>query len=477
MGHGERGAAMSEGVLLAALGRCVGQANLLVAPDDVEPYIQDWRGAFRGAALAVACPGTTDEVELVVRACREAGSPVVPQGGNTGMCGGAIPDASGRAVVVAMRRMHRVLDVDAVNDAMTVEAGCVLHHVQEAASAADRYFPLSLAAEGSCQIGGNLATNAGGINVLRYGNARDLVLGLEVVLPDATVWNGLRALRKDNRGYDMKQIFVGAEGTLGIITRAVLKLFPKPASRVSAWLALADPAAAVAVLERLRARCADELVAYELIGRACVDLVLAHVPSARDPFRQQHAWYVLLDFAGAVSEHALREKLETLLAEEADRGDLADAVIAQSLAQREDLWRLRESIPEATRATGPALRSDIAVAVSDIPEFVARATAAVHATMPGVRVVCFGHVGDGNLHFNVLPPALSGARADWAKPLYPMLYDVVDALRGSFSAEHGVGQAKRGELRRYKSEAEIAMMQTLKQAFDPMNLMNPGKIL
>ena len=463
--------------LLPALARCVGAANLLVAPDDVAPYVEDWRAAFRGAALAVACPGSTEEVAGVVQACREAATPIVPQGGNTGMCGGAIPDASGRAVVVAMRRMHRVLDVDAVNDAMTVEAGCVLQRVQEAAAAADRYFPLSLAAEGSCQIGGNLSTNAGGINVLRYGNTRDLVLGLEVVLPDGTIWNGLRALRKDNRGYDMKQIFVGAEGTLGIITRAVLKLFPKPASRVSAWLAFADPEAAVAVLEHLRARAADKLVAYELIGRACVDLVLAHVPSAREPLPQHHAWYVLLDFAGGASEQALREELEMLLAEDADHGRLTDAVIAQSLAQREDLWRLRESIPDATRVTGPALRSDIAVAVSDIPEFVSRATAAVHAAMPGVRVVCFGHVGDGNLHFNVLPAPMSAARPDWAKPLYAVLYDVVDGLRGSFSAEHGVGQAKRAELRVYKSETEIAMMQTLKQAFDPMNLMNPGKIL
>jgi FAD/FMN-containing dehydrogenase len=467
----------SDSNLLAVLRRAVGSANVLVAAEDVAPYVTDWRDAFRGAALAVVCPGTTDEVASVVRACREARTPIVPQGGNTGMCGGAIPDASGRAVVLALRRMHRVLDVDAVNDAMTVEAGCVLHQVQEAASAADRYFPLSLAAEGSCQIGGNLSTNAGGINVLRYGNARDLVLGLEVVLPDGTVWNGLRALRKDNRGYDMKQIFVGAEGTLGVITRAVLKLFPKPASRVSAWLAFADPEPAVAVLERLRARAADKLVAYELIGRSCVDLVLAHVPTARDPFRQQHAWYVLLDFAAAASEHVLREELETLLGEEAEHGHVTDAVIAQSLAQREDLWRLRESIPDATRVTAPALRSDIAVAVSDVPEFVSRATAAVHAAMPGVRVVCFGHVGDGNLHFNVLPAQMSGVHPDWAKPLYAVLYDVVDALAGSFSAEHGVGQAKRGELRRYKSEAEIAMMQTLKQAFDPMNLMNPGKIL
>jgi FAD/FMN-containing dehydrogenase len=392
------------------------------------------------------------------------------------MCGGATPDAGGTAVVIALRRMNRVLAVDARNDTITVEAGCVLARVQEAAASVDRLFPLSLAAEGSCQIGGNLATNAGGINVLRYGNARDLVLGIEAVLPDGTVWDGLRALRKDNRGYDLKHLFVGAEGTLGIITKAVLKLFARPGERITAFLALPEPDAAVDMLARIRERCVDALTAYELIGRACLDLVYRHVPGTRDPFAVAHPWYVLLDLAAPSGDVSMRTALEELLADAAERGHLLDAAIAHTLAQGQDLWRLRESIPEATRAAGPALRSDIAVAVSDIPAFVARASEAIAALTPDARIICFGHVGDGNLHFNVLPTD-SHAPLDWAKDLYPALYDVVNDFNGSFSAEHGIGQAKRSELQRYKSDVELAMMRTLKRAFDPMDLMNPGKIL
>jgi FAD/FMN-containing dehydrogenase len=463
--------------LVEALARCVGPANVLVEPNEVAPYVQDWRGAFRGAAQAVACPGSTGECADVVRLCAAAGVPIVPQGGNTGMCGGAIPDETASAVVVAMRRMNRILDVDCVNDTMTVEAGCVLQNVQQAAASAGRLFPLSLAAQGSCQIGGNLSTNAGGVNVLRYGNARELVLGLEVVLADGRIWDGMRALRKDNRGYDLKHLFIGAEGTLGIITKAVLKLFPRLDARVSAWLGVPDPQATVAILERLRTQCADELVAYELIGRSCIDLVLRHVPGTRNPMPGRHPWYVLLDLAGDGAEETLRDELSSILSEEVERGRLDDAVIAQSVAQAQDLWRLREGIPEAIRAEGPALRSDVAVAVRDVPKLVTLATAAVNRAMPGVRVVCFGHVGDGNLHFNVLSPPASRVAPDWAKPLYAVLYDAVEALSGSFSAEHGVGQAKRRELRRYKSGVEIATMQALKHALDPMNLMNPGKVL
>jgi FAD/FMN-containing dehydrogenase len=467
----------SSAAFVDALQRRVGAENVLVGGEDVAPYVSDWRGAFRGEALAVACPASTNEVADVVRLCHRERVPVVPQGGNTGMCGGAIPDAGRTSVVVALRRMNHVLAVDPRNDAITVEAGCLLAQVQEAAAAAGRLFPLSLAAEGSCQIGGNLSTNAGGVNVLRYGNARDLVLGLEAVLPDGSVWNGLRALRKDNRGYDLKQLFIGAEGTLGIITGAVLKLFPRRAERVSALVALREPEDAVTLLASIRERQGDALIAYELIGRACLDLVCAHVYGTRDPFGQTHPWYVLLDVAGCDDSGGLRESLESLLAESAEQGRVADAVIAQTVAQGQDLWRLRESIPDAIRAAGPALRSDIAVAVDRVPSFIAAATDAVLRSMPGVRIVCFGHVGDGNLHFNVLPITAPEARSDWSKPLYPLLYDVVDALGGSFSAEHGVGQAKRSELARYKSDVELAMMRTLKRAFDPLNLMNPGKIL
>ena len=465
------------GSVLESLVTRLGEANVLVGDADIAPYVQDWRGAYHGTAIAVASPSATEEVADIVRMCRSAGVPIVPQGGNTGMCGGAIPDASGSAVVIALRRMNRVLDVDARDDTITVEAGCVLARVQEAAASVDRLFPLSLAAEGSCQIGGNLATNAGGINVLRYGNARDLVLGLEVVLPDGTVWNGLRALRKDNRGYDLKQLFIGAEGTLGIITKAVLKLFPRPEERITALLGVSSPDAAVTILARLRERCAEALTAYELVQHSCLELVYRHVPGTRAPLAEPHPWYVLLDLAGSSGEVALRAELEELLGEQAERGHLANAVIAQTVGQSQDLWRLRESIPDAIRAEGPALRSDIAVSVNRIPAFVAQATDAISASAPGSRIVCFGHVGDGNLHFNVLPDARTGAAADWANRLYPVLYDVVDALQGSFSAEHGIGQAKRDELRRYKSDVELAMMRTLKQAFDPMNLMNPGKVL
>ena len=467
----------SNAALLDSLARCVGPTNLLVETRDMAPYLVDWRGAFRGSALAVACPASTEEVAAVVRACCAAPAPIVPQGGNTGMCGGAIPDSSGSAVVVAMRRMNRVLAVDTRNDTMTVEAGCVLALAQEAATNAGRLFPLSLAAEGSCQIGGNLSTNAGGSNVLRYGNARELALGLEAVLPDGTIWDGLRALRKDNRGYDLKQLFIGAEGTLGIVTKAVLKLFPRPNARICAWLAVPDPEASLAILERLRERCAEALVAYELIGRSCLELVLRHAHGACDPLLRPHPWYVLLEWAASRGEQSLRAELEDVLASEVEPGNVTDATIAQSSTQARDLWRLRETIPEAIRAEGPALRSDIAVAVGDVPALVTRATAALGSAQPGLRIVCFGHLGDGNLHFNALPPPASHAGMDWAKPLYPILYDVVRELNGSFSAEHGVGQAKRSELATYKSTAEIATMRALKQALDPANLMNPGKVL
>ena len=467
----------SSDTLLDALRAIAGAANVLTAASDVAPFVEDWRKAYRGRALAVVRPGSTAEVADVVATCGRAGVPVVPQGGNTGMCGGAIPDDTGAAVVVALSRMNRILGVDAVNDTITVEAGCVLAQVQEAAAAAGRLFPLSLAAEGSCQIGGNLSTNAGGINVLRYGNTRDLVLGIEAVLPDGAIWNGLRALRKDNRGYDLKQLFIGAEGTLGIITRAVLRLFPRPVERVTALLALPDPGAAVRLLAALRERCGEAVSAYELIGAACLDLVYQHLPACRDPFAQRHAWYVLLDLGGTRRDAGLRGVLEETLAAALERGDVADAVIAETLGQSHDLWRLREGIPEATKAEGPALRSDIAVAVNDIPAFIDRATAAIHARAAGARIVCFGHAGDGNLHFNVLPAAGAPAAADWPHALPEVLYDVVASMDGSFSAEHGVGQAKRGELLRYKSDVELELMRTVKRALDPRNLMNPGKIL
>lgn len=462
--------------VLEQLADIVGAQHVLVDEASTAGYLTDWRGAFRGRARAVVRPASTEEVAAVVRTCANASIPVVPHGGNTGMCGGAIPDTTGDAIVLALGRMDRALEVDARNDSMTVEAGCVLARVQEAAVAADRMFPLSLAAEGSCQIGGNVATNAGGINVLRFGNARDLVLGVEAVLADGSVWNGLRALRKDNRGYDLKHVFIGSEGTLGVITTVVLKLFPRLRNRVTALVAVADPDAAVSLLSELRSQAADGLIAYELIGRLCLDLVFVHVTGTRDPFERSHPWCVLLDLAGPQPHAALEGTLATILARGAERGEVIDAVIAQNVAHAHDLWRLREAIPDAVRRAGAAWRSDIAVAITAMPKFVRIATAQVTRAIPGARIVCFGHVGDGNLHFNVLPP-LHETPADWPRPVDGIVYDLVASMNGSFSAEHGVGQAKRDELARYKDPVEIALMRRVKSALDPMNLMNPGKIL
>jgi FAD/FMN-containing dehydrogenase len=466
---------MSE-ALLASLRGIVGTGHVLTAPADVEAHVADWRGAYRGRALAIARPDSTAAVAAVVRACTQAGTPVVPQGGNTGMCGGALPGARGDAVVVTLGRMNRILSVDPLNNTLAVEAGCVLQSVQAAARDVDRLFPLSLGAEGSCQIGGNLATNAGGINVLRYGNTRDLVLGLEAVLPDGTVWDGMRALRKDNRGYDLKQLFIGAEGTLGIITGAVLKLFARPRTELSAMLGVPDPAAAVRLLALLRERCGDSVQAYELISRRCLDLVFAHAPALRDPFAQSHPWYVLLELGSADDGRQTRAQAEAALATALETGLAEDAVIAESIEQAAALWRLREAIPEATRAAGPAFRSDIAVAVNRIPAFIAAAQTTLQARHGDVHVVCFGHVGDGNLHFNALAPHTADS-AGWAAAIGTTVYDLVQRFDGSFSAEHGIGQAKCAELLHYKSPVEIALMRSIKRALDPSGLMNPGKVL
>ncbi|VTU16237.1 putative FAD-linked oxidoreductase [Variovorax sp. PBL-H6] len=456
-----------------ALAGVVGPRNVLTAPDEQVPFVTDWRGAYSGRALAVVRPGSTDEVSRVVGLCAEAGVAVVPQGGNTGMCGGAVPDESGQAVVLSLSRMNRVLSVDPLNLTMTLQAGCVLQVAQQAALEAGRLFPLSLAAQGSCQIGGNISTNAGGINVLRYGNTRDLVLGLEVVLPDGRVWDGLRGLRKDNRGYDLKHLFIGAEGTLGIVTRAVLKLHPAAPSSATAFVGVADPAAAVRLLARLQGACGTHLSAFELIGRKCLDLVVRH-RGERDPFEQRHAWYVLMQLAGGGEEATLREGLEQVLADALAAGDADDAIVAGTMAQADGLWRLRETIPEATVANGPAFRSDIAVATADVPAFIEAAAEELAARHPGAEMLCFGHLGDGNLHFNATSPPDG---ADWPRGVSEAVYPVVERFNGSFSAEHGVGQAKRAELVRYKSAIEIELMRTIKQALDPRGLMNPGKVL
>ena len=470
---------MTEDSLIDRIAAVVGPQGLLTAPADTAPYLTDWRGIYTGAARAVVRPGTRAELAAVVRLCAEAGVPVVPQGGNTGMCGAATPDAGGNAVLVSLTRLNRVIDVDALNNTITVEAGCILANVQQAAAAAERLFPLSLGGEGSALIGGNIATNAGGVNVLRYGNTRDLVLGLEVVLPDGRVWNGLRSLRKDNTGYDMKQLFIGAEGTLGIISAAVLKLFPRPRSQAVAFAAVTDPDAAVALLALLRAHCGDCITAFELISRPCLDLVFKNIPETRDPLGTQHAWYVLTELGDAGDDAALQARVEAALTTAAERGLVIDAALAASQAQAASFWKLRESIPDAARLEGLVYRHDISVAVSRIPQFIRTAGAALEAKFPGVRVICFGHLGDGNLHYNAFVPGRGrdDAAARNATDVNQLVHDVVHSMDGSISAEHGIGMSKRAELARCKDPLELEMMRAVKQALDPRGLMNPGKVL
>jgi FAD/FMN-containing dehydrogenase len=465
--------------LPARLAAIIGPNHVLTDPNETAPYLTDHRGRYTGHALAVAKPGTTAEVAAIVAACREAGVFMVPQGGNTGLCGAATPLLEGRSLLISLSRLNRVRALDPANDTICVEAGCTLTSVQEAAAAAGRLFPLSLASGGSCEIGGNLSTNAGGVQVLRYGNMRDLTLGLEVVLPDGRLWNGLRGLRKDNTGYDLKQLFIGAEGTLGIITAAVLKLFPAPAVSASAWLAVADPAAAVALLARFRAACGDRVTAFEIMGRPILELVLKHMPRCRDPLPAPADWSVLVELSDADPAAPLARLLEQILSAAIEAGEVTDAALATTLAQSEHLWALRENANEAQKREGFSIKHDISVPVSRIAEFIARADAALKAWQPDARLVTFGHIGDGNLHYNqFLPPtsdkiALAAREAEANR----IVYDLVDMLGGSISAEHGLGQLKREEIRRYKDAVELELMGTIKRAFDPPGLMNPGKVI
>jgi FAD/FMN-containing dehydrogenase len=457
-----------DATLQSAFAALIGDKHVLTSAQDTAPYTTDWRKQYRAQALCVLRPASTAEAAAVMRLCAREGIAVVPQGGNTGLCGGSVPTGTRREVVLSLSRMNRIRSVDALNDTMTVEAGCVLANIQRAAAEAGRLFPLSLAAEGSCQIGGNLSTNAGGVNVLRYGNAREQVLGLEVVLPDGRVWDGLRALRKDNTGYDLKQLFLGAEGTLGVITAAVLKLHPKPAASATAWLALQSPARAVALLARLHEKLGERISAFELVSRRCLEAVLAHAPAARDPLPRAHPWYVLAEITDAGETAALAAQVEQALAACTDLAD--DAVLASSGAQAQALWKIRETIPEAQFTN---VKHDVSVPVSKVPELIERAGAALQAAFPGEPVYAFGHIGDGNIHYNVGGEALLARRDEVNR----VVYGVLDALGGSISAEHGLGQLKRVEIRQHKGAIELELMQTLKRALDPQGLMNPGKVL
>jgi FAD/FMN-containing dehydrogenase len=464
--------------LRARLDAAVGSAQVLTAAADVAPYLADWRGRYRGRAQAVVRPGNTEEVAAVVRACADAGVPIVPQGGNTGQCGGATPDPGGDAVVVSLGRMNRVRAIDPENATLTLDAGVTLAAAQQAAADAGLMFPLSLAAEGSCTIGGNLSTNAGGTAVLRFGNARELTLGIEVVLADGRIWDGLRALRKDNTGYDLKQLFIGAEGTLGIVTAAVVKLFPAPRTRATALVALADVAAAVALLSALRQALGDRLVGFELMSGYSLELTRKHFPALPDAL-PGHRWYVLVQADDTVAQPRLAADLERALADEIENGRALDATIAQSGEQAHTLWDLRENIAEAQRLDGPNIKHDISVPVSATPRFLDAAGAALGAALPGLRFVTFGHLGDGNLHYNLAAPEGVDAEAFLANTerANRIVYDLVAAFGGSVSAEHGIGQQKRAELVRYKSDVEIDLMHRVKAALDPARIFNPGKVL
>lgn len=459
--------------LVAQLAGVVGAAQVITAPADLAPYVTDWRGRYRGAARCVVRPGSTAEVSAVMALCAAARVPVVPQGGNTSLCGAATPDASGAAVIISLSRMNRILAVDPENNTISVEAGCTLLEVQAAARALDRLFPLSLASEGTCQIGGNLSTNAGGVQVLRYGNTRELTLGLEVVLASGEVWDGLRGLRKDNTGYDLKQLFIGAEGTLGIITAAVLKLFPLPKQQTTCWLNVRSPAAAVDLLNRAKTSFDAQLTAFELISAVSLDLVLRHIPDTRPP-TPPSPWYVLAEFSEADPA-----RVEAWLADCLEVGAVSDGALAQSGEQARALWVLRECISEAQKIEGISIKHDVAVPVSAIPAFLARADAALNAAFPGIRVVAFGHVGDGNLHYNLSKADAQDNAAFLAcqPSVNRIVHDTVHALKGSISAEHGLGQLKRDEIRRYKSALELDLMQRIKGALDPDGRMNPGKVL
>jgi FAD/FMN-containing dehydrogenase len=454
--------------LQSAFAALIGEKNVLASPQDTAPYTTDWRKQYRADALCVLRPASTAEVAALVGLCAREGIAVVPQGGNTGLSGGSVPSGARPEAVLSLSRLNRIRGIDALNDTMTVEAGCVLAAIQRAAGEAGRLFALSLAAEGSCQIGGNLSTNAGGVNVLRYGNAREQVLGLEVVLPDGRVWDGLRALRKDNTGYDLKQLFLGAEGTLGVITAAVLKLHPKPTASVTAWVALQSPARAVALLARLRQSLDGRISAFELVSRRCLESVLKHAPATRDPLPRAHPWQVLAEFADAGEAAALAAQVEQALAACPDL--VEDAVLATSTSQSQALWKIRETIPEAQFAN---VKHDVSVPVSKVPELIERAGAALASAFPGAPVFAFGHIGDGNIHYNVGDQALLARRAEVNR----VVYDAVAALGGSISAEHGLGQLKREEARRQKDPLELELMHALKRALDPQGLMNPGKLL
>jgi FAD/FMN-containing dehydrogenase len=465
--------------MLDALRQIIGDQYVLTEPDRMAPYLQDWRGRYQGRAIAVVKPESTQAVAEIVKLCHQFNTSIVPQGGNTSLSGASVPDDTGRQLILNLSRLDRIREIDVLNQTMTVDAGCILKTIQQAAEAVELLFPVSLAAEGSCTIGGNLSTNAGGTAVLRYGNMRDQCLGLEVVLPDGQVWHGLRTLRKDNTGYDLRDLFIGAEGTLGIITAAVLKLYPRPNAQVTALIGLHNIAASVTLLNFVKRHAGACLTGFELISQACLDLVKAQFPQLTDPFSVPHAQVVLLELSGYESERHLQQMLEQCLAQAYQQNMVQDVLIASSLAQAQHFWSLREHIPLAQARAGKNIKHDISLPVSSIPAFCALAEQTLHSAYPGCRILAFGHVGDGNLHYNVAPPVavkdIDFLREEHA--INQLVYQCVEAHHGSISAEHGIGQLKKAQLQRHKSPVELNLMHAIKHVFDPQGLMNPGKVL
>ncbi len=456
----------------------LGPAGLIADAAGMAPYLEEERGLFHGKARLVARPASTGELAELVRICVEETVAIVPQGGNTGLCGGASPTDENQ-IVVSLSRMNKIRAVDPVNFTMTVEAGVVLQTVQAAAESVDCLFPVSLGAEGSCQIGGNISTNAGGTGVLRYGNTREQVLGLEVVLPDGRIWDGLKALRKDNTGYDLKQLFIGGEGTLGIVTAAVLKMYPRARDQQTAFCALKNLQSSLALLGRARNATGDQVTGFELVPRIGLEMGCELVPGVADPFDQPYEWYALIELSSSRPDAGLTDILESLLGEAIEEGEVLDAVVASSLEQRKALWKIREGIPEAQKKAGGSIKHDVSVPVAQVPFFIERASRAVETALDGVRVVPFGHLGDGNIHFNLSQPVGADKEAfiDRWEEMNRIVHDIVVGMQGSISAEHGIGRLKKGELAHYKSPVELDLMRKIKQALDPRGIMNPGNIL
>jgi FAD/FMN-containing dehydrogenase len=464
--------------LLARLAAVVGEKSVLADPDEMISYMQEPRGLFYGGALAVVRPTTVVQISRVLALCNESGTGVVPQGGNTGLVGGQTPDDARRQIVLSLSRLDHIRDVDPVSDVMTVDAGVTLARAQAAAESVDRYFPLSLASEGSCTIGGNLATNAGGVHVIAYGSARDLALGVEAVLADGRVLSALSKLRKDNTGYDLTRLMIGSEGTLGVITAATLKLFPRPRARVTVFVGLADPGRALELLNFCKSRMGGALQAFELLPRIGVELVLKHGDLARDPFPHVYPWYALVEFA-AMEEEGLRDAVVDMLSQAAAKHLLGGGAIADSLAHAADFWRLRELLSEAQKREGASIKHDVSVAPKDVPAFIEEASRLVTARFPGARPVAFGHMGDGNIHFNISQPVGADRAAFLAlwDEVGDIVHGVVEKFGGSISAEHGIGQLKRDLLRRVKDPTALEAMRAIKAALDPKGILNPGKLL